>query len=242
MRVLISKIRNYVIEALWLFQLIGILGFIIGFLVWWFNPQFKSNGEIFLYLIALLIVCITVSTYEWSRDHERVRFANEKKHEFITNNLFTDIQSRIEHNDSELQIVIAIINTAYDPWSETNLNQNQKLLHENFDCYVNWIESLAILLEQKLIRDEDIIGFWEYYLMRLMKVELSPPYEPQEYHDEPQEYHVPEIRDPITSEKIDPCKNPIWYYINNEEYKFKISDLIKRLVVQKEKKRSKNKN
>lgn len=151
---------------------------------------FLRQKEVFLGIIVYFGFWLTTETYLWTKKIERSRFGNEKRHEFITNKIFTDIQRRIEHHDPELQTVLATLNIE-DPSpyevefflrSQTdNMRSRGKdnpdiymqRLHEDFDNYLNWMEGLALLWEKGLIEDDELKGLWSYYMKRLREAELN---------------------------------------------------------------------
>ncbi len=212
---------------------------------------FLRQKEVFLGIIAYFGFWLTTETYLWSKKIERSRFGNEKRHEFITNKIFTDIQRRIEHDDPELQIVLATLNIedpspyeveffsrSYKDNIKDNPDVCMQRLHEDFDNYLNWMEGLAVLWKKGLIDDDELKGLWSYYMKRLREAEINEDTLKQ-YLKDVWKYDEVNVKQfcglrreqiqnkpatcPIENKFIDPITRPIWFYINNPLYDFELT-------------------
>jgi hypothetical protein len=209
--------------------------------------EFTNRELIVSAAIGYFSVVLGVFAFFWKKDRDKFQFGNEKREEFILNETFMDIRSRIEHNDVVLQTVIAILNLPHPEMYKPSLlppnigrgMDDTKKLHECFDNYLNWIEGFAILWKGGLIGEEELEGLWSYCSHRLREVKV----EQEEVekclkelnkdiiiNDFISKLKAQEKRyDPIDGSEIDPITKPIWFYINEPEYDFPLLiDLIKK--------------
>lgn len=219
--------------------LITILTFLHYFLV-------DYNAIVFSIPVGYLSFVLALHTYFWTKRTDRFRFGNEKRHQFICDEKFKEIRSRIEHNDVALQTIVAATNSAnpYDP----NLlpTRQARELHELFDAYLNWVEGFAILWKSGLIEDSELEGLWQYYPGRLSKVNITEQeirtflstewgyddtaintfFSSREKRD-----GFPYPSDPLeTNKEINPVTQPVWFYVNRPEYVYTaLVDLVKAL-------------
>lgn len=216
-----------------------ILGLIFCGIIYFITQQW-SNVEARTTLIAAAVASFSVFsvlyTYYWTKSMDRFRFGNEKRHQFIFDQRLTVIRSRIEHNDIELQAILAVVNSS-SPYDFEALPAKYWKLHEQFDAYLNWIEGLAILWKSGLIEEKELEGLWKYYTGRLKDVNIPLDKAKQfllkiigydqskielfiKARIESDEFKYP--LDPLKSgaAKIDPITQPIWFYINWPPYEF----------------------
>lgn len=219
--------------------IITILAFVHYFLV-------DPNPIIFSIPVGYLSFVLVLHTYFWTKRTDRFRFGNEKRHQFICDEKFKDIRSRIEHNDVELQVTIAATNSV-NPFDPNLLPTRQvRELHERFDAYLNWIEGFAILWKSGLIEDSELEGLWQYYPRRLseamiteqeIRAFLSTEWGYDEtainalFESRKKRNEFPYPSDPLDMDKeITPITRPIWFYVNRKEYVYTaLVDLIKSL-------------
>ena len=217
--------------------LIVLLAFLHYFLV-------DRNSIVFSIPIGFLSFVLILLTYFWTKKTDRFRFGNEKRHQFIRDEQFMNIRSRIEHNDIELQVIVAATNSPrpYEP----NLlpSGKAKELHELFDAYLNWVEGFAILWKSGLIEDSELEGLWQYYPIRLSEANIAEDAvrrflsaewnynqtEIDEFFDfRKKTRQFPYPSDPLgTRRKINPVTQPIWFYVNRPKYVYTaLLDLVK---------------
>lgn len=206
------------------------------------------SADIFTGMALLLSVLIALITYRWTRNNELLILSEKKRDDFIKEPSFKRIRMLIEHNDIELQTVIAILNIS-NPYEPKTLPIKYWELHEEFDKYLNYLEGLAILYKHKNIFKESLEGLWSYYSKRLRKVhtidftkrqpkmaemeecinsiyEGSIPKEIKDAWEKCKSGGYEGIEDPIKKdaknkekkEYINPIERPIWYYINYGPY------------------------
>lgn len=236
------------------------IGFILLGIYLFLNWKCILRKDVIIIVMGYFSFIIAIETYLWQKSVEMSRFATEKKYEFINNKTFTDIERRIEHNDPELLCLVAAYNTNEfrnvklcpqgPPSSLLKLQQ----LHQDFDNYLNWIESFAILFENHMIEKYELEGLWDYYLCSLRDAGLDDETMKEFYikavwfHEdfdsfskrlrqenvarssgksnyEPVECCICNARE--CNCIIDPVNNPLWWYIHNPEFKFKLLKLAK---------------
>lgn len=227
------------------FATVGLIAVIVVLVMEWSvvnNRPLMLSGAVFYFSVYLGLFI-----YFWTKRTDRFKFGNEKRHEFIFKDKFTDLRSRIEHDDRELLTVVAATNVP-DPYkirfykgdpTEEKKGEEERIrkLHEDFDDYLNWIEGFAIMWKRNLIEHSELQGFWRYYIKRLREVNINEDelrthlsqewnYTQEEINQLLQLHRQTNVEyDPIDEKRgvknpINPTTNPIWFYINRKEYEF----------------------
>lgn len=132
--------------------------------------------------VLLISVVAAVVAYLWSRNRDVLNVSVARREEFIKNQDFQDIRMRIEHNDIELQTIIATLNVAPKPYDPKVLPTHKWQLHEKFDDYLNYLEGVALLYKKGYVTKEELEGLWSYYFARLRKVHtltFTEPHHPK---------------------------------------------------------------
>lgn len=142
----------------------------------WFlikEPSYNDNISVDLLsgCVLFLSFLVAIYTYLGSRKRDEHLMAEKRRENFIMDKEFKKIRMLIEHNDIKLQTVIAITNImkCHKPGL---LPQHAMELHEEFDAYLAYMESIAILAKQDGIVDASLQGYWSYYFKRLRGVHL----------------------------------------------------------------------
>ncbi|BBO32098.1 hypothetical protein [Lacipirellula parvula] len=78
-----------------------------------------------------------------------------------------DMQRKISHKDNALERLLRKINSAADPCAAAGLTEDEQRLRQKLDNYLNYLETVGLLLERKWFRRHDAGGFWDYYFQRL---------------------------------------------------------------------------
>ena len=151
------------------------LFFLIVWGIWFLikEPSYDDNISIDLIsgCVLFLSFLVALNTYLGSRKRDEQLLAEKRREYFITNNEFKEIRMLIEHNDIELQTMIAITNIM--EWRKPGFFSKEMMrLHENFDSCVTYMESIAILANQDGIATESLKGYWSYYFKRLRGIHL----------------------------------------------------------------------
>ncbi|MBF0213451.1 MAG: hypothetical protein HQM00_07800 [Magnetococcales bacterium] len=102
---------------------------------------------------------------------------------FLEAKQYSDIQSRIEHEDPELEVLLKLVDGSDDnPYAPGKLTKAQTTTHQELDNYINYLEAVALLIKNGNILTEDTAGMWDYYLKRILDWEplkryvSYPPY------------------------------------------------------------------
>lgn len=224
----------------WIFLSLILLLIIMGLAKLWARQDSKVSISIDVFTCFVLSITgflIWGQLREASRNN-RFMVSEKKRDDFVK---FKNIRMLIEHNNIELQTMIAILNTArpYDPMTLPPEYQN---LHEEFDRYLDYLEGVAILYEYGDISDESWRSLWKYNFKRLREVCIAdgqPPSTSREKQkvteyaktyiyggsvpanvEEAWERHeaFDPFEDPVDKTGIFPVTRPIWHYINTAEY------------------------
>ena len=208
---------------------------IIAVIAWeWLYNEVANHGLLLSAGIAYFSVFIALFAYFWKQRIGRFQFGNEKRHQFITDERFMKIRSKIERNDIELQAIVATVNS--DPYHpDVFLDDNdKKWCHECFDDYLNWIEGFAILWGSGMIENEEIRGLWSYYAERLEKATMEEE-RFRKHLSQNWNYSDTKINSLIAKARKrkkereekkgwegepDPIIQPIWFYVTEPEYQF----------------------
>lgn len=224
---------------LWL-SLIGLAIVIIVVIASWCYASWEARASMLGAVAVSASVIIALFVYSANKRIEKYRFGTEKRNQFICDEKFMDIRSRIEHNDAELQTIVAITNVP-SPYDFHLLPSHKWELHERFDAYINWIEGYAILWNNGLIEHTELEGLWTYYTGRLAEATLDPRdldhylrnlgYDQEDIsafrQSRKESSNFPYPKDAAEhirfgkNSKIQPIEKPIWFYVCREGYEFK---------------------
>jgi len=184
-------------------------------------------------------------TYTFSRRNQVLAMSENKRDEFLRLESLSHIRMLIEHNDIELQTVVAIANIAqqYEYDSDT-LPRGLWRLQEQFDEYLGFLEGVSILHNHGHMFRESAEGLFQYCLNRLRDIHTCDAdtngiktRKMEDCMEKIYEGKIPEwietawqqalskkierrAHDPITGDRIDPLEKPIWFYINSEGKEF----------------------
>ena len=232
-----SSRKECLIKWLLAIVLVIFIGIIIAN---WNCMPWDARSSILAGVAVYASVLVAVWVYTGNKRIDKYKFGTEKRNQFICDEKFMDIRSRIEHNDAELQTIIAITNTP-TPYNFDLLPSHKWELHERFDTYLNWIEGYAILWNNGLIEHPELDGLWTYYTGRLAEASLESNdlenylrnlgYDKEEINafrksrEKSQDFPYPrDMSEKIRAYKdleIDPLEKPIWFYVCREGYEFK---------------------
>ncbi|MBF0613807.1 MAG: hypothetical protein G8237_06985 [Magnetococcales bacterium] len=128
-------------------------------------------------------VFVTFKTYFLSRRREMIYKDYEMRCKFIESGKYTEIQSKIEHEDQELENVLKLVDGSDDdPYAPGKLTKPQAVIHQQLDDYINYLDAVSLLIKNGNILTEDTAGMWDYYLRRVLEWEplknyvRYPPY------------------------------------------------------------------
>ncbi len=223
-----------------LLSVIGLAIVIIIVIASWCYASWDARASMLAGVAVYASVIVALLVYSENKRIEKYRFGTEKRNQFICDKMFMDIRSRIEHNDAELQTIVAITNVP-SPYYFHLLPPHKWELHERFDAYLNWIEGYAILWNNGLIEHTELEGSWTYYTGRLSEATLDSHdldqylrnlgYDKDDINafrqsrKESSNFSYPEdLAEKIRfgkNSKIDPIEKPIWFYVCREGYEFK---------------------
>ncbi len=168
------------------------------------QPNWVDIFGLFIYLTMLFILGITAwggyKQYKESKYKERILKDFEIRRDFILQPGLYEIQGKIEHESDDLEEILRNLVNTENPYDPNLLNDNQKKLHQQLDCYISYLEAVGSLRYRGWLEKKDYPGFWNYYFRRLSEWEIlwkyisTPDYEwndatrwAQEIHDEYEE-------------------------------------------------------
>ena len=183
------------------------------------------SADVLTGIVLLLSAALAYITYIRTRNNDQLVLSEKKRDDFNADENLAKVRMLIEHNDVELQTVIALLNTSEDPHDPTILPSEYWKLHEQFDQYLNFLEGVAILLMHKHISQESFESLWSYYFKRLREADTLDSNGETRLQVEGLSVNMAnavEIDDQIDGNpQVNPIGKPIWYYILHEEYAFR---------------------
>ena len=136
-----------------------------------FGEEFWNAVVALSGLAACLVLAITgmagYRRYKAAKRKERLEKDFQMRRDFILNSELTRIQGMIEHQSDDLATVLKKLINAENPYDSDLLDNNEQMLHEQLDSYINYLEAVGSLRSRGWLQEEDYTGFWNYYFRRI---------------------------------------------------------------------------
>ena len=144
------------------------LGFIIlltvlvGVSTWWGiwlynNTGFNRSVSVDTFCGAVLFLSFLVAfiAYRSGKINAEYQKAEDRGDHFLCDSTMKRINMMIEHNDIKLQTIVAIANIM-ETRKPGLLPNEMMILKEDFDCYLGFMESIAILANRGSVLKESL--------------------------------------------------------------------------------------